>query len=255
MSLDRPSALVVAALACACSVASGCTDRCSESAALPGDARILAIGDSILAWSGDRCESIPDQAALLLGKRIVNAAVNGARVLGGDSKRPAIPDQVVDAPNGTPWDEVIIDGGGNDLNATCACGDCDRVLDSLVSADGSSGAVPNLVDRISATGARVLLVDYYVLHDDAWYGFDRCGPALASLQSRYHALVDSRQAGAGVGPGAVDFVDLGDVVTPEATPDAYAFDNVHPSDKGTAVLGALVADRIRTPTLRPASVP
>src|SRR4051812_9049233 len=156
-------AIVVASLGCA-------SNRCAENAALPEGERVLAIGDSILAWSADRCESIPDVVARTLGERVVNHAVNGARVLGGSADRPAIPAQFA-AARDVPWSAVIVDGGGNDLNGTCGCGDCAQVLDALVGADGKTGAMADLVDEMRASGARVVLVDYFALHRGAWYGF------------------------------------------------------------------------------------
>ena len=85
----------------------------------------------------------------------------------------------------------------------------------------------------------VFIVDYYVLHDDAWYGFDRCEGALAELERRYSTLAEE-DAG-----DNVVFADLGDVVTPALHPEAYALDNVHPSDAGAELLGAFLAARLK----------
>ena len=90
----------VFAVMIALSSASCITNRCAEVEALPNDRNILALGDSILAWSADRCQSIPDHAATEIGNHIVNNAVNGARVLHGSPEVPAIPDQYVEAPDG-----------------------------------------------------------------------------------------------------------------------------------------------------------
>lgn len=235
-SHNAPFARLFLASVAAAPLLISCSNRCADVAALSSsasaDPRIAAIGDSVLAWSADRCQSIPDHASLVLGTPVTNYAVNGAKVLSGSDEKPAIARQL-DTSAAEGFDVVIVNGGGNDLNGTCECGACDDVLDDLVAKDGTAGAMVALIERITATGARVVLVDYFVLHDDAWYGFDRCGDALAELDARYETLAAGK-------PG-VTLVDLGDVVSPTTQPEAYAFDHVHPSDDGAALMGALVA--------------
>lgn len=204
---------------------------CARCARLDGlaPADVLYVGDSILAWNERTCRSIPSFAAEERGVGYASAAVNGARVLGGDAR---IPDQAVDG----DWSVVVIDGGANDLNGICECGDCDRVMDDLVSEDGATGAMPALVDDWLARGASVLLLGYYPVPDAAWYGFDRCHTTITELDRRYAELAMRR-------PG-VEFFDLGDVIDPDGEGGVYAFDHAHPSPKGARRLGQALAERL-----------
>jgi len=192
--------------------------------ALAGDAHSLAIGDSLLAWNSGQCQSVTDHAGLELGVPIENVAINGTRLLGGEG---AIPDQYWD----DGWDVVYVDGGANDLNGRCFSGE--GTLDRLVSEDGNSGAMPELVDRIRSDGAEVVVIDYYRVSDRAWYGFGDCVEIFDRLSIRYQTMAEQRQG--------VRFVDLGDVINPEDTPQAYAYDNLHPGPKGAQLAGAHVA--------------
>ena len=54
-----------------------------------------------------------------------------------------------------------------DLNEECACGDCDSLLDEMIAADGSSGIMADLVERITGDGHKVALMGYYRVPDNA----------------------------------------------------------------------------------------
>lgn len=206
----------------------GCRERlCAEVAELPNPGDVLAIGDSIQAWGRAQCQSVDEHIGLARGAAITSHAVNGTRMLDGEDR---IPDQY------TPgaWDWVIVDGGGNDVNTTCGCGDCAAVLDQIVTQDGLSGEMPALVDRIQGDGARVALLLYYELGPDPSYGFHRCPETLDVLAERYTALAASRPE--------LLLLDLGQVMDPLSTPQHYDFDDVHPSPSGAAALGGWIAD-------------
>lgn len=200
--------------------------RCDELDALADDGDLLAIGDSVLAWNHRYCQSVPDHVALNLGRAVDNRAVNGARARGGDAP---IPDQY----EAGDWDWVLVDGGANDLNGGCDCDGCETTLDGLVAEDLADGVMVELVDRIVADGARVVLMGYYPVPDGAWYGFDDCTDEIDALDARYAALAESRDG--------VEFFEPGDVMDPERTPKFYAFDDVHPGADGAAALGAAIA--------------
>ena len=194
------------------------------------DKRMLAIGDSVFAWRLDTCETVPDVAATTLGWSLRHKAVNGARLTGGDYP-------IVDQYEKGDWDWVLVDGGGNDLNNECECGkDCDGVLDRLVSEDGSTGELPALLDKIRADGPKVALYGYFKIDEDAYYDFDECRGELDVLHQRQLKAANLREG--------VYFVDARQVVSPSKTPDAYAFDNVHPSAEGAKLVGALIAQVI-----------
>lgn len=195
-----------------------------------GEATILAIGDSVFAWRMRTCETVPDVAAIELGRGLRHKAVNGARISGGDYP-------IVDQYEKGPWEWVIVDGGGNDLNNECECGvNCDGVLNTLISEDGSSGEWPSLVQQITDDGARVAVYGYFRINDKAYYDFDECIEELDVLHARQQKMAALHED--------VIFVDGRNVVSPDSTPEAYAFDHVHPSDDGAELVGKLIATRI-----------
>lgn len=208
------------------------SSRCGEVETLPS-ADVVAIGDSILAWREPKCQSVPDHASSLLGARIDNRSINGAQLLGGED---AIPDQLGDSTAST----VLLTGGGNDLNAREVCDGADptEVLDLLVSEDGSTGAMPGLVDALTAEGREVWLLLYYDVREQGWYGLGACGEEVALLKERYVRLAESRPS--------VHTLDLADTVH-QSDRDLYDFDHVHPSKEGAEVLGAAVAEALSGP--------
>ena len=193
---------------------------------------ILAVGDSVFAWRMRTCETVPDVAAIELGRPLRHKAINGARLTGGEKT------SVVDQYEKGEWEWVIVDGGGNDLNNECECGvDCGGVLDELVSEDGSTGELAQLVDEIRRDGAKVVLYGYFRIDEHAFYGFDECIGELDILHERQSKLAAQREG--------VFFADGRTVVSPETKPGAYAFDHVHPSAVGARLVGGLIAKTIR----------
>lgn len=192
-------------------------------APLEGD--VIAVGDSIFDYNVEEGASIPAVIGETLGLEVANAAVGGAQVLGGDAP---IPDQYQSG----DWDWAVMDGGGNDMNDRCGCGECDEVMDTLISSDGASGAIPELVATALDDGARVAWVGYYDLAEGAEFGFDRCGEELIELRARTAAMAE--------GDEDVIFVDASEAFTADEL-DHYDDDRVHPSIKGGRAVGELVA--------------
>lgn len=194
---------------------------------LEGDA--IAVGDSMFDWNIEEEASIPTVIGEELGIEVANAAIGGAQVLGWD----AIPDQYQSG----SWTWAIMDGGGNDLNDECGCGDCGAVMNALISGDGTRGAIPELVATAREDGARVAWVGYYDLPEGAEFGFDRCDDELLVLRERLAAMADA--------DAGVIFVDASDAFSADQL-EMYDEDRVHPSVEGGRAVGALVADAIRT---------
>jgi len=111
------------------------------------------------------------------------------------------------------WSWVILDGGGNDVNDECECGSCLDTLDSMISKDAASGEWVDFIEEILDTSARVALMSYYRMPDDAEFGFHRCNDEVEELRQRYQAL-SSRHP-------KVLVVDTAKVVSPETTPESY----------------------------------
>lgn len=192
-------------------------------------ATLYAVGDSILEWHlGDG--SIPEVMAETLGQPMYNAAVSGAHFLDGEGE--SIPSQLTDG----GWKWLLVDGGGNDVNDRCECGDCDEVLDAIISADASAGALPDFARELAGAGTEVLIMGYYGLPAGAEFGFDRCGEELEVLSQRQSALADSSER--------IHFADTREVVdgTDESMFDG---DLVHPSVAGSAVVGRFLAQYIQ----------
>ncbi|MBX2803652.1 MAG: SGNH/GDSL hydrolase family protein [Myxococcales bacterium] len=195
-------------------------------------ATVYAVGDSILEWNLRGGDSIPQVAAAELTRGAYNAAVSGARVLGDP---PTIDEQY----ETKDWDWVIVNGGGNDLNEDCDCDGCDDVLDDLVTADTGFGDQVDLVERIQADGAQVVILGYYELPSfddvDEDGPFAKCADELATLSQRQQGLA-SRLDG-------VWFADGRNAVR---SSDDALFDNdqLHPSRAGSQRLGELVASVI-----------
>lgn len=190
---------------------------------------ILVLGDSILAWNAEVGASVADVLAAKLRAEVVLAAVPGSRVLGGADP---VPGQYVPG----PWRWVVVQGGGNDLVAECGCGACDRALDRLLGRDGTGGAIADLIARIRADGASVLLWSYYAMPDDAPFPFARCGDELDEVHARLARLAASDDA--------IVLVD-GRLAVRPADRALYDADRVHPSPSGSRVIGVQIAEALR----------
>ncbi len=194
-------------------------------------ARILAVGDSILAAHRGRGASIPDIVANRTGHVVTNVAQNGAWVTPGGGVT-TVPEQRLDG----SWDWLLLNGGANDLNGRCGCEACDAVMDELIAADTRSGALVDLVEQARTQGTRVLYVGYARFPEGARFGFDRCDEELVELGRRVAALAERV-------PGAW-FVDVSSV-----TDEAYfVADRVHPSLEGSRVIGEQAARTVSQAT-------
>lgn len=191
---------------------------------------VLGIGDSMLAWNRESGESIPEVVATELGVDVLNASVSGSQLTDGGDE--AIPNQYVEG----DWDWVVLNGGGNDLNEQCGCGECDEVLDTIASVDGQSGVLPDLVDEISSNGHSVVIVGYFQIPEDQ-PDFGNCGETLVALNARQQQVAAERDG--------VWFISSGDVVSP-ADMSHYDDDSLHPSVEGSTVIGQNIAEIIQS---------
>jgi len=204
------------------------------------EARILAMGDSMMAWNSLGGQSIPDVVADQLREPVVDRSVSGARMIYrlpiSGAAGLSIPKQY----RAGPWDWVILSGGGNDLWLGCGCGQCDRKMDRLISEDTTTGAFPELVSRIRQDGARVILLGYLRTPGRS-SPIESCRDEGDELDAR---LLRLAQADA-----AVTFLPAADLV-PHGDLSFHALDRIHPSPKASRIIGGRVAEVIR---LAPAS--
>jgi acyl-CoA thioesterase I len=193
---------------------------------------VLVIGDSVMAWNRFAARDVGSVIEAELGREVVNRAALGAQIqagslgtLGGRS----IPDQLSTG----PWNWVVINGGANDLGFSCGCTRCDAEIDLLISPDGTTGGIPNLISKARGQQAKVLWVGYYQTPNSS--AFQGCRPGLVELERRIAAYALTQEG--------VFFIDSEDVFKP-TNPDLLAADRTHPSAAGSAVLGRFIAQEI-----------
>ena len=213
---------------------SGCGPGAGERpCSAPGDADVLVLGDSIVAYHAEQCSSIADVVAEEMDLSVRNEAKSGARLTAGPLYGFG---EIYDQYEPGSWPLVIIEGGVNDLRGRCGKKRGAEIVDELSSADGQTGDMPGLVDQALADGAQVVVLGYYAMFDDASFKFGRCNPELEELNARYAEMAEVRPD--------VWFVDPRDVVSPETTPGAYQSDGVHPTKTGSRLIGELLAETL-----------
>lgn len=215
---------------------------CGESLPEAGGARILALGDSLLAANRGAGASVADGLEKLLGQPVVDRSVPGARFLYGLPISGAAGLHIPSQLRPGPWNIVVLNGGGNDLLFGCGCGQCSGVLDRLISRDGRAGAIPAFVKALRDTGARVVYLGY-LRNPGVKTPIKACGPAGNELDRRLAALDR-------LDPGMA-FVPLSDLV-PHGDTSLHQPDLIHPSAKGSALIAARLAAAIKA---LPAALP
>lgn len=198
--------------------------------------RILAMGDSLMAWHGVIGKSIAHSVANDLREPVLNKAVSGAHVLYKLPISGAMGMKIANQfdPDGD-WDWVVVTGGGNDLWLGCGCRKCERKLDKLISQDGRKGAIPGMLGRIRQTGARVIYVGY-LRSPGVGSGIEECRSEGDVLEGRIARLADYADG--------VYFISLKDLV-PHGDRSYHGVDMIHPSTKATKEIGERVAALIR----------
>jgi acyl-CoA thioesterase I len=197
--------------------------------ALEGE--ILVIGDSVFAFHAEDDRGIANVIAEELGREVADASVGGA-YLTADGDGDDIRHQYEEG----DWTWLVMDGGGNDVNDECSCTACESNIDSLISSDGTRGALPTFARDVLDSGVRIAFMGYYLVPDNAEFGFHLCNDEVASFRERLVLWADDE--------ADVIFVDAAEVISPDDRAN-YAEDNVHPSESGSRVLGTQLAEAIR----------
>ena len=210
----------------------GChTDDENSSAELGSGIKILAIGDSALEWNGDL--STPAQLEIKLRDQGLNASVRnrsvGGATLGCGQQNIGMAENCIPPQyEEQDWDFVLISGGANDILDS----GCQVSADALISADLSSGLMPELLRRVLASSKKVILYGYF-LPLDANGTVATCNPVYTLLQ-RYRSLAQENEN--------IIYVDAGQVVQ-RTSPEYYA-DDIHPSEAGSTVIAELLVDAV-----------
>ena len=199
---------------------------CTKTADPDAEARVLLMGDSLMASNRALGVSVASALEIMLGEQVIDRSASGAGVIA----RRGIPQQFVEG----PWDWVVLNGYGNDLLFGCGCGACEGRMDRLVSTDGSGGAIPDLVRELRSSGARIIYTGYLRT------------PGFASPIEACVALgdeMDTRLGAMAALDDGVTFLSLADLV-PNGDKTYHAPDRVHPSGKGSAAIADRIAKRI-----------
>ncbi len=197
--------------------------------------RILAMGDSMMAWHSVTKKSIAHAVGHTLGEPVASNAVSGARILYNLPISGAAGLKIASQYRKGDWDWVVLNGGGNDIFLGCGCGKCTRKLDKMISEDGKRGAIPMMVQDLRNKGAQVAYVGY-LRSPGAWSPIENCRVAGDVLEARIAALAQLDHG--------IHFVSLTDLV-PNGDRSYHAADMIHPSVKGSRAIGQRVAAVIR----------
>ncbi|MCU0817504.1 MAG: SGNH/GDSL hydrolase family protein [Cypionkella sp.] len=209
---------------------------CGEAVTSNSTARVLVLGDSMLASNGAQGKAVADVLERELGQEVIDRSIPGARyfyklpVTGAAGLR--IPAQY----RAGKWDWVILNGGGNDLLFGCGCGPCGGVLNRLVSPDGRSGTIPAFVNEIRQTGARVIYVGY-LRNPGTATPIRGCRPHGDELDRRLTRMASF--------DSGVTFLPLADLV-PHGDWSWHQIDRIHPSEKASAAIAARIAKVIKS---------
>jgi lysophospholipase L1-like esterase len=197
--------------------------------------KILAIGDSLMAWHLVSKNSVADAAAKTLGEPVQSRAMGGAKIIHSLPLTGALGMKISRQFQDKSWDWVIMTGGGNDLFLGCGCGNCDRRMMRMIAPNGAAGEIPSLVSKIRNTGAKVVYIGY-LRSPGVDSVIDECRAHGDELEERL-ANMAKRDSG-------VYFVPLDDMVG-EGDRSMHGADMIHPSRKASALIGARVANVIQ----------
>jgi len=203
-----------------------CTDTAPR-----GGGDILALGDSIMAWNGSA--AIPDVIASATGRSVTSRAVPGAQFDNDSTIASAVGFDIQQQFPGGRWNWVLVNGGANDLSADCGCGACGASVKALIGPEGQ-GSIPAFLQKLRAeTGAQVMWMGYYAGSGSG--SFAGCRDDLVEIEARI--------AGFAARTPGMHFVDSEDVID-RSDRGLFAGDNVHPSPRGSARIGAYLAQEI-----------
>lgn len=198
-------------------------------------AKVLVIGDSLMAWHKATNRSIGDMLERYLDEPVVNHSVAGARLLNTKSFGAGTRLNIDHQFRGRGWDWVVVNGGGNDLWFGCGCKRCDRNINRMVSVNGQYGDMPNLIHRIRATGARVIVVGY-LRSPGVGSLIEHCRDDGDAYELRLQDMARQMKG--------VYFLSNKDLV-PHGDRSFHAADMIHPSRKGSATIAKRLAAMIK----------
>lgn len=213
----------------------GLLAACTEPVSRNDTSRILAMGDSLMAWHGTSNRSISHAIESELGEPVIDRSVVGAQMIYELPISGALGMKIARQYRAGNWDWIVLNGGGNDLWLGCGCSACDGRMGRLISPDGRSGEIPSLVRRLRSTGAQVIYVGY-LRSPGVGSMIEHCRDEGDELEARI-ARLDRADAG-------FHFLSLAGMVPP-GDRSFHAADMIHPSIKASRAIGRGIARIIR----------
>lgn len=208
-----------------------CLAGCGETVASRSDARVLLIGDSMLASNRAVGGSVADAIEAAIAVEVVDRSIPGASYFHALPISGAAGFRIPKQSQPGPWDVVVVNGGGNDLVLGCGCGDCSNVLNRLIAPDGRSGAIPSFVQELKGSAAHVVYVGY-LRNPGTATPVKACGPSGNELDRRL-AMLDQLDP-------AMTFLAMSDLV-PHGSLSYHQIDRIHPSRMGSREIGLRIA--------------
>lgn len=210
---------------------------CGETVSRDDPARILLMGDSLMAVNRGIDHAVSQAVERELGEEVVDRSVVGARMIYALPVSGAAGLNIPKQYRPGKWDWVILNGGGNDLWLGCGCMLCNARMNRLISEDGRKGVIPGVVSQLRRDGAQVLYVGY-LRSPGRGSPIEYCRDEGDELERRIAAL-------SGLDAG-VHFLSLADLV-PHGDRSYHAIDMIHPSLKASAAIGRRIAEIITRP--------
>ncbi len=208
---------------------------CQEVPANAPDARVIAVGDSLMAWNAMSGSSIPDVVERSIGAPVLDRSVSAAwlRTSFDDNGAPRSGVQAQYVPGDWTW--AIVNGGGNDLMLGCGCVRCGGVIDAMISKDGQRGQIPDFLRQIRDEGAQVIYVGY-LRSPDLITPVEHCKGEGDEFEARVAKLAQQEEG--------ITFVSVQDVARP-GDASYFSFDLIHPSRKSSRIIGERIAQVIK----------
>lgn len=208
---------------------------CTEAVPRDNSARILAMGDSMMAWNASSRATVSDNVESILGEPVIDRSVVGARIFYHLPVSGALGMNISQQYRPGDWDWVIMNGGGNDLWFGCGCSACDRKMTRMVSPDGQKGSIPEMVQKIRNSGARVVYLGY-LRSPGVGSLIEHCKNEGDEFERRLTTMAAADRG--------VHFISLADMV-PYGDRSHHGFDMIHPSPKATRKIAQRIAAIIR----------
>ena len=183
--------------------------------------KILAIGDSLMAWNSVGNGSVADVMSMISGAEVVDRSTIASFLMTGGIDRQY---------SEGDWDWVVANGGGNDLWLGCGCRRCENSINTIISSDGRSGMIADLLLRARDGGAKVIYVGY-LRSPGIDTPIEHCKADGDELERRIELFARSNPD--------IYFVSLADLV-PFGARNYLSFDRIHPS----RIASFLIAERI-----------